>query len=281
MGAETSRSATKSLRGGPGLPTRSTHRYARSVIRPPRSRAARDVLAGLVDEQDEQRRLLIWRSTRTISPPPNWMQRSATRSSLRCWAAAEVRVSSTSGACSGCSRRAACPIHDRFVVRSILGSVVARGRPVPIEEYVAWAKTVSYRAILGTEQLRRRTGWPACSRCASTNSPMRCSGAGRRAMRMSDLAIPFDAVVAGVRRQPYAALPSRFRRPELAALQMRSLPFLPIGSGPRSRPGSGRCRRSSTCASSSRSSSAMTISSRVQRRRRSVLLVGDPGGAAP
>jgi hypothetical protein len=35
-----------------------------------------------------------------------------------------------------------------------------------------------------------------------------------------------------VRRQPYAALPSRFRRPELAALQMRSLPFLPIGIGP-------------------------------------------------
>lgn len=27
-------------------------------------------------------------------------------------------------------------------------------------------------------------------------------------MRMSDLAIPFDVVVAGVRRQPYAALPS-------------------------------------------------------------------------
>src|SRR5260370_28012964 len=51
-------------------------------------------------------------------------------------------------------------------------------------------------------------------------------------MRMSDLAIPFDVVVAGVRRQPYTALPSRFRRPALAALQMRSVPFRPIGSGP-------------------------------------------------
>jgi hypothetical protein len=51
-------------------------------------------------------------------------------------------------------------------------------------------------------------------------------------MRMSDLAIPFDIVVAGVRKQPYSALPSRFRRPELAALQLRSVPFRPIGIGP-------------------------------------------------
>ena len=51
-------------------------------------------------------------------------------------------------------------------------------------------------------------------------------------MRMSDLAIPFEAVVAGVRRQSFAALPSKFRRPELAALQLRSIPFHPIGIGP-------------------------------------------------
>lgn len=51
-------------------------------------------------------------------------------------------------------------------------------------------------------------------------------------MRMSDLAIPFDVVVAGVRRQPYAALPSRFRHRERSTLTLRSLPFLPIGIGP-------------------------------------------------
>jgi hypothetical protein len=51
-------------------------------------------------------------------------------------------------------------------------------------------------------------------------------------MRMSDLAIPFEAVVAGVRNQSFAALPSRFRRPELAALRLRSIPLLPIGIGP-------------------------------------------------
>jgi Patatin-like phospholipase len=43
-------------------------------------------------------------------------------------------------------------------IGSILGSLVARALPVPIEEYIAWAKTVSYRAILRPERLRRRHG---------------------------------------------------------------------------------------------------------------------------
>ena len=79
-------------------------------------------------------------------------------------------------------------------------------------------------------------------------------------MRMSDLAIPFDVVVAGVRRQPYAALPSRFRRPELAALQLRSSP-VPSRSelGRWWRHACGRSPRSSTCGWSSRSSSPATI----------------------
>jgi hypothetical protein len=105
--------------------------------------------------------------------------------------------------------------------------------PVPIEEYVAWAKTVSYRAILGPEQLRRRHGLSGMfslrfDRFAET---MFTREDGKR-MRMSDLAIPFDAVVAGVRRNSYGALPSRFRRQELAALRLRFIPLLPIGIGP-------------------------------------------------
>ena len=43
-------------------------------------------------------------------------------------------------------------------IGSVIGSVLARTLPVPIEEYVAWAKSVSYRSILGPEQLRRRHG---------------------------------------------------------------------------------------------------------------------------
>jgi predicted acylesterase/phospholipase RssA len=116
---------------------------------------------------------------------------------------------------------------------SIMGSVVARALPVPIEEYVAWAKSVSYGAILGPERLRRRHGLAGLFslRFDQFAQALFSRDDGER-MRMSDLAIPFDAVLAGVRRQPYSALPSRFRRPELAALQMRSLPFIPIGIGP-------------------------------------------------
>ncbi|OBJ47073.1 patatin-like phospholipase family protein [Mycobacterium sp. 1423905.2] len=117
---------------------------------------------------------------------------------------------------------------------SILGSLVSRALPVPIEEYVAWAKTVSYRAILGPERVRRRHGMAGLfSLRFNQFAAALFSREDGEQMRMSDLAIPFDVVIAGVRRQPYAALPSRFRRPELAALQLRSLPFLPIGIGPR------------------------------------------------
>ncbi|OOK82513.1 patatin-like phospholipase family protein [Mycobacterium kansasii] len=116
---------------------------------------------------------------------------------------------------------------------SIIGSLVARALPVPIEEYMEWAKTVSYRAILGPERLRRRHGLAGVFALRFDQFALALlSRADGVRMRMSDLAIPFDIVVAGVRRQPYAALPSRFRRPELAALQLRSLPFRPIGIGP-------------------------------------------------
>ncbi|QLL08828.1 patatin-like phospholipase family protein [Mycobacterium vicinigordonae] len=116
---------------------------------------------------------------------------------------------------------------------SIMGSLVARELPVPVDEYIAWAKTVSYRAILGPERLRRRHGMAGlfALRFDEFARALLSREDGER-MRMSDLAIPFDVVIAGVRKQPYAALPSRFRRPELAALQGRSLPFRPIGIGP-------------------------------------------------
>jgi hypothetical protein len=92
---------------------------------------------------------------------------------------------------------------------------------------------VSYSAILGPERLRRRHGLAGLFslRFDQFAQALFTREDGER-MRMSDLAIPFDAVVAGVRRQSYASLPSRFRRPELAALRLRSLPFVPIGIGP-------------------------------------------------
>ena len=87
---------------------------------------------------------------------------------------------------------------------SIIGAVVGRALPVPIEEYVAWAKTVSYRAILGSERMRRRHGLTGMFtlRFDEFADAMFRREDGER-MRMSDMAIPYDAVVAGVRRQSF------------------------------------------------------------------------------
>lgn len=116
---------------------------------------------------------------------------------------------------------------------SIMGAVVGRILPVPIEEYVAWAKTVNYRAILGPERLTRRHGLTGLfSLRFDQFAGALFTREDGRPMRLSDLAIPFDTVVAGVRKRSFDALPPRFRRQELAALRLRFLPHLPIGVGP-------------------------------------------------
>ena len=191
------------------------------------------MLAGLTDDQDEQRRLLIERHANDFS---------AAELDAEVGYKKLVTVLGGGGGAGfvyigGMQRLLEAGHVPDYMIGasfgSIMGSVVARALPVPIEEYVAWAKTVSYGAILGPERLRRRHGLAGLFslRFDQFAQALFTRADGER-MRMSDLAIPFDAVVAGVRRQPYSALPSRFRRPELAALQMRSLPFLPIGIGP-------------------------------------------------
>ncbi|SOJ54015.1 hypothetical protein MSIMFB_01512 [Mycobacterium simulans] len=196
-------------------------------------KAARDVLAGLAADQDDQRRVLIDRHGNDFSPAE--LDAEVGYKKL-------VTILGGGGGAGfvyigGIQRLLEVGQLPDYMIGasfgSIIGSLVARELPVPIEEYVRWAKTVSYRAILGPERLRRRHGLAGlfALRFDQFALAMLSRADGER-MRMSDLAIPFDIVVAGVRRQPYAALPSRFRRPELAALQLRSLPFRPIGIGP-------------------------------------------------
>ena len=194
---------------------------------------ARDVLAGLADDQDDQRRVLIERHRNDFS---------AAELDAEVGYKKLVTILGGGGGAGfayigGMQRLVeAGQVPDYMIgssFGSILGSVMARALPVPIEEYVAWAKTVSYRAILGPERLRRRHGLAGlfALRFDQFAHAMFRRADGER-MRMSDLAIPLDVVAAGVRRQPYTALPSRFRRPAVSALQLRSLPFRPIGIGP-------------------------------------------------
>src|ERR1700721_2759668 len=85
-------------------------------------------------------------------------------------------------------------------IGSILGSLVSRELPVPIEEYVAWGKTGSYPALLGPARLRRRHGLAGmfALRFDQFAHAMLSREDGQR-MRMSALAIPVDIVAAGVR----------------------------------------------------------------------------------
>jgi predicted acylesterase/phospholipase RssA len=194
---------------------------------------ARDALGGLAADQDDQRQVLIERHGNDFS---------AAELDAEVGYKKLVTVLGGGGGAGfvyigGMQRLLeAGQVPDYMMgasIGSILGSLVSRELPVPIEEYVAWAKTVSYRAILGPERLRRRHGLAGmfALRFDQFAHAMLSREDGQR-MRMSDLAIPFDIVVGGVRRQPYTSLPSRFRRPALAALQMRSVPFRPIGIGP-------------------------------------------------
>ncbi len=194
---------------------------------------ARHALAGLAADQDDQRRVLIERHGNDFS--------SAELDAEVGYKKLVTVLGGGGGAgfvyIGGMQRLLEAGQQPDYMIGasigSILGSLVSRALPVPIEEYVAWAKTVSYRAILGPERLRRRHGIAGmfALRFDQFAHTLLSREDGQR-MRMSDLAIPFDIVVAGVRRQPYTALPSRFRRPALAALQLRSVPFRPIGIGP-------------------------------------------------
>ncbi|GBE66743.1 hypothetical protein MFM001_32050 [Mycobacterium sp. MFM001] len=193
---------------------------------------ARDALACLAADQDDQRRVLIERHSNDFS---------AAELDAEVGYKKLVTVLGGGGGAGfvyigGMQRLLEAGHVPDYMIGSsfgsILGSLVSRALPVPIEDYIAWAKTVSYRAILGPERLRRRHGLAGmfALRFDQFAAAMLSREDGQR-MRMSELAIPFDVVIAGVRKQPYSALPSRFRRPELAALQLRAMPFRPIGIG--------------------------------------------------
>jgi hypothetical protein len=194
---------------------------------------AREVLAGLIDAQDEQRRLLLERHGNDFSPAE--LDAEVGYKKL-------VTVLGGGGGAGfvyigGMQRLLEAGHVPDYMIGSsfgsIMGSVVGRALPVPIDEYVAWAKTVSYRAILGPEQLRRRHGLSGMfSLRFNQFAHALFSREDGEPMRMSDLAIPFEAVVAGVRGRSFSSLPSRFRRQELAALRLRFIPHLPIGIGP-------------------------------------------------
>lgn len=113
---------------------------------------------------------------------------------------------------------------------AILGGIMARKLPVPIDDYIEFAYSLTYRGLLGPEPRTRRHGLVSLFslRYAEFAADLFRRPDGQQ-MRMADLEIPFDCVVSGIHEQLFARLPARFRHEELARVQLRALPMRPIG----------------------------------------------------
>jgi predicted acylesterase/phospholipase RssA len=108
---------------------------------------------------------------------------------------------------------------------SIVGSIFARSLPMAVDDYVAWAKTVTYRGILGPSRRRRRHGLTGLFGLHfDTFAADMFQHEEERPLQLRDLAVPFETVVAGVRRQSFDRLPARFRRSELSTFGFHALP---------------------------------------------------------
>ncbi|MFD4367805.1 patatin-like phospholipase family protein [Rhodococcus sp. NPDC058521] len=118
-------------------------------------------------------------------------------------------------------------------IGAIVGSVTARTLPIPVDEYIDWAKTVSYGGILGPARLGNRQhglgGVFSLTFDDFADDLFRCEDGSP--MTLADLSIPFETVVAGVRRQSFDRLPARLRSQENATTRMRSLPTTGAGLG--------------------------------------------------
>lgn len=116
---------------------------------------------------------------------------------------------------------------------AIVGSAMARELPVPIEDYVAWAKTVTYRGVLGPARTRRRHGLNGLfSLQFDQFAKEMFTREDGEPMRMTDLAIPYETVVAGVRKQSFDRLPGRFHPSHFNLMGVRALEHLKLGYAP-------------------------------------------------
>jgi predicted acylesterase/phospholipase RssA len=198
-----------------------------------RLRLARSVLRGLESEQTEQRKALLDRHRNDFSPAD--LDAEVGLRSL-------VLVLGGGGGAGfvyiGALKQLveAGRIPDYMMggsMGAILGGIFARELPVPIEQYIEFAHSLSYRGILGPEPRTRRHGLTSLF---SLRYDAFAADLFRRPdgeqMRMEDLAVPFDCVVSGVHQDLFSRLPARFRRQELANVQGRALPLRPINIGP-------------------------------------------------
>jgi predicted acylesterase/phospholipase RssA len=194
---------------------------------------ARGVLRELEDEQTEQRRVLIERHKSDFS---------AAELDAEVGLRALVLVLGGGGGAGyvyigALKRLTETDRLPNYIVGgsmgAILGGIFARQLPVPIDDYLEFAHSISYRGILGPEPRSRRHGLTSVFALRYDEfAASLFAGPDGEQMRMDDLAIPFDCVVSGVRQDLFQRLPARFRRQQIASAQLRNLPLRPIGMGP-------------------------------------------------
>lgn len=99
-------------------------------------------------------------------------------------------------------------------IGALLGSFRARAVAADWDDYIGLARSLDRRKLLSPVSIRRRYGLPGLLslRLAPTVAPYFEDGAGAP-LRICDLEIPYEAVVAGVRRPAFERLPEQFRDP--------------------------------------------------------------------
>jgi predicted acylesterase/phospholipase RssA len=104
-------------------------------------------------------------------------------------------------------------------IGAIMGLFVARRRQADWTEYLTLARTLTGRELFGPPRRQRRYGLPGLVqlRLESTFGALFSSPTDGAPYRISDLEIPYEAIVGGVRRRSFDRLPVRFRRPPGAA----------------------------------------------------------------
>jgi predicted acylesterase/phospholipase RssA len=98
-------------------------------------------------------------------------------------------------------------------IGALLGIFRARAAAADWENYLAMAKLLDRRELLALPRLRRRFGLPgllSLELIGPLGEVFRRADGGL--LRIGDLEIPYEALVAGVRRRSFERLPRRFRR---------------------------------------------------------------------
>lgn len=109
-------------------------------------------------------------------------------------------------------------------VGAVMGALLAREVPVPIDDYLAFAAGLTYRGIVGPATRPRRHGVraPLALRLEEAMGSFLRNPDGT-ALRLSDTAIPFDVVATGLRGHAARVIPATVLR-ALPALARRRRP---------------------------------------------------------